>query len=44
MDPDAPVVYEQFEHIDQQQESYVLGMWAFLVTEVMFFGVIIPNR
>lgn len=40
MDPDAPVVYEQFEHIDQQQESYVLGMWAFLVTEVMFFGAL----
>lgn len=33
-------VYEQFENIDQQQKTYVLGMWSFLVTEVMFFGVI----
>lgn len=32
-------VYEQFEDLGQQQETYVLGMWAFLVTEVMFFGV-----
>ncbi|MCW5937347.1 MAG: cytochrome c oxidase subunit 3 [Fimbriimonadaceae bacterium] len=38
--PDDPAVYEQFEHIDQQQETYVLGMWAFLVTEVMFFGAL----
>lgn len=34
------VVYEQYEEIGQQQEAYVLGMWAFLVTEVMFFGVL----
>lgn len=34
----APEVYEQFEDIDQQQESYIVGMWSFLVTEVMFFG------
>ncbi|MBL8047134.1 MAG: cytochrome c oxidase subunit 3 [Chthonomonas sp.] len=33
-------VFEQFENIDQQQRTYVLGMWSFLVTEVMFFGVI----
>lgn len=39
-DADAPVIYEQFEDIDQQQESYVLGMWSFLVTEVMFFGAL----
>lgn len=31
-------VYFQYEDIDQQQESYVIGMWSFLVTEVMFFG------
>ncbi|MCG9895850.1 MAG: cytochrome c oxidase subunit 3 [Fimbriimonadaceae bacterium] len=31
-------VYFQYEDLDQQQESYVVGMWAFLVTEVMFFG------
>lgn len=38
LDPDAPEVYPQFEDIDQQQESYIVGMWTFLVTEVMFFG------
>lgn len=36
----GPVVYEQFEDIDQQQESYLVGMWSFLVTEVMFFGAL----
>lgn len=35
---EGPEVYFQYETIDQQQESYVLGMWSFLVTEVMFFG------
>lgn len=33
-----PRVFEQFEDIHQQNESYIVGMWAFLVTEVMFFG------
>lgn len=33
-------VYEQYEDIGQQQESYVFGMWTFLVTEIMFFGVL----
>jgi len=27
-----------FEDMDQQRESATLGMWAFLVTEVLFFG------
>lgn len=39
-DPDAPVVYEQYETIEQQQETYIVGMWAFLVTEVMMFGAL----
>lgn len=39
-DPDAAPVYIQYEDIDQQQESYIVGMWAFLVTEVMFFGAL----
>lgn len=30
----------QFEDIEQQREAYVVGMWAFLVTEIMFFGVV----
>lgn len=28
----------QFEDADQQREAASLGMWAFLVTEIMFFG------
>ncbi len=31
-------LYHQFEDIEQQNESYIVGMWSFLVTEVMFFG------
>lgn len=30
----------QFEDIDQQNESYIVGMWSFLVTEIMFFGAL----
>ncbi len=37
---EGPEVYFQYEDIDQQQESYLLGMWSFLVTEVMFFGAL----
>lgn len=40
LDPNAPVVYEQYEDIDQQQETYIVGMWSFLVTEVMMFGAL----
>jgi cytochrome c oxidase subunit 3 len=31
---------EQYEDIDQQNESYMVGMWSFLVTEIMFFGAL----
>jgi cytochrome c oxidase subunit III len=27
----------QYENIDQQNECYMVGMWSFLVTEVMYF-------
>jgi cytochrome c oxidase subunit 3 len=38
---DMPVhVHHQFENIDQQNESYLVGMWTFLGTEVMFFGAL----
>lgn len=40
MQGDEPQVYFQYEEIDQQQETYVVGMWSFLVTEVMFFGAL----
>ncbi len=32
--------YHQFESIEQQNECYMVGMWTFLVTEVMFFGAL----
>jgi cytochrome c oxidase subunit III len=28
----------QFENLDQQQDADMLGIWLFLVTEIMFFG------
>src|SRR2546425_3139250 len=27
-----------FENMEQQREAGALGMWVFLVTEIMFFG------
>lgn len=33
-------VSHQFEDLDQQIESYIVGMWTFLVTEIMFFGAL----
>ena len=34
----AEGLHHQYEDIGQQNESYIVGMWTFLVTEVMFFG------
>jgi cytochrome c oxidase subunit III len=31
-------VFHQYKDLAQQNESYIVGMWAFLVTEIMFFG------
>jgi cytochrome c oxidase subunit III len=31
-------LYGQFQTLEQQKESSTLGMWIFLVTEVLFFG------
>lgn len=33
-----PALQHHFESLEQQQEAATLGMWIFLVTEVMFFG------
>jgi cytochrome c oxidase subunit 3 len=33
-------LHHQFENIDQQNEAYIVGMWCFLVTEIMFFGAL----
>ncbi len=34
----SPHVAHQFDDAAQQYEASTLGMWAFLVTEIMFFG------
>ena len=31
-------LYGQFETLEQQKDSAALGMWVFLVTEILFFG------
>jgi cytochrome c oxidase subunit 3 len=31
-------LYGQFKTLDQQKETATLGMWIFLVTEILFFG------
>src|SRR5689334_19135222 len=33
-------VMHQYIDIDQQNESYTVGMWTFLVTEIMMFGAL----
>src|SRR5208282_4839791 len=30
--------FGQFETLEQQKESATLGMWTFLITEILFFG------
>lgn len=34
------LVYHQYEDLEQQRESYIVGMWSFLVTEIMMFGAL----
>src|SRR5438270_3355322 len=36
--PEALALREQFDTPEQQREASTLGMWVFLVTEIMFFG------
>lgn len=38
MDSHDNLISHQFEDLDQQREASTLGMWAFLITEVLFFG------
>ena len=33
-----PALQHQFQTMQQQKEAAVLGMWAFLLTEILFFG------
>jgi cytochrome c oxidase subunit 3 len=36
--PHHPALQHQFQTMAQQKEAAVLGMWAFLLTEILFFG------
>lgn len=38
MDSGRSIVAHQYEDAAQQREASSLGMWGFLVTEIMFFG------
>ncbi len=40
MNAHAPHTAEQFDDAAQQRDAATLGMWAFLATEVLFFGVL----
>src|ERR1051325_11551845 len=33
-----PALQHHFENMEQQREAGTLGMWVFLVTEILFFG------
>jgi cytochrome c oxidase subunit 3 len=33
-------VGHQFEELEQQNDAYIVGIWIFLVTEIMFFGAL----
>jgi cytochrome c oxidase subunit 3 len=35
-----PGLKHQYEDMAQQNETYLVGMWSFLVSEVMFFGAL----
>jgi cytochrome c oxidase subunit 3 len=37
---DHGLLAHQFEDLEQQKQASTLGMWTFLVNEVMFFGII----
>ena len=40
MSANANQIAEQFDDAAQQRDAATLGMWAFLATEVLFFGVL----
>jgi cytochrome c oxidase subunit 3 len=35
---DSTVLAHQFDGLEQQRDASTLGMWVFLLTEIMFFG------
>ena len=38
MSPHETAITHQFDDLDQQHDAATLGIWIFLVTEVMVFG------
>ncbi len=38
MSDGSSTLAHQFDDLEQQREASTLGMWAFLITEIMFFG------
>ena len=38
-----PLLSHQFDDVEQQSYSSILGMWIFLATEVMFFGGLLTS-
>ncbi len=38
---EEPILGVQFDDVEQQHESSIMGMWLFLSTEIMFFGGLI---
>ena len=38
---DEPILEVQFDDLEQQHQSSMIGMWLFLATEVLFFGGLI---
>lgn len=37
------IVHEQYDDANQQREAATLGMWVFLSTEILFFGVLFAS-
>lgn len=42
-DESGPPVEEQYDDAVQQREAATLGMWVFLATEILFFGVLFAS-
>mgnify|MGYP006153164249 CR=1 FL=1 len=38
-----PIIQHHFEDLHEQHEASVLGMWGFLITEILFFGGLITS-
>ena len=39
----SAVLHEHFDDLAQQHSACTLGMWAFIATEVLFFGGLISS-